>query len=89
MQVYRAHPQANGLVERYNAMLRSGLRKLTTSQTGVPWTDLLPAVLAGLIFLPTRLGFPPATIAFKQEVVSLPEQLGVGVNKEVPSEEAS
>jgi hypothetical protein len=29
---------------------------------------LLPSVLAGLRFLPTRLGYPPAWIAFKQEV---------------------
>jgi hypothetical protein len=63
--VFRAHPQANGLVERYNGVLRSGIRKMLTCAPDVPWTDHLPAILAGLRFLPTRLGLPPAWVAFK------------------------
>jgi hypothetical protein len=53
------------LVERYNGVIRAGLRKSATFKPHVPWTELLPAVLAGLRFLPTRLGYPPAWIAFK------------------------
>lgn len=68
MTIYRAHPQANGLVERYNGVLRSGLRKMLVETPEVPWTDLLPSVLAGLRYLPTRLGYPPAWVVFKQEV---------------------
>jgi transposase InsO family protein len=65
LTIYTAHPQANGLVERYNGVIRAGLRKSATFKPDVPWTELLPAILAGLRFLPTRLGYPPAWIAFK------------------------
>lgn len=82
MTIYTAHPQANGLVERYNAVVRSGLRKLSAVNPGVPWTELLPTVLAGLRFLPTRLGLPPAWVAFKQEVQGLPERQGVVLGDE-------
>ncbi len=77
MVVYTAHPQANGLVERYNGVIRQGLRKMAAGNPKVPWTDLLPTVLAGLRFLPTRVGWPPAWVVFKQEVRGLPERLGV------------
>lgn len=66
--IFTAHPQANGLVERYNAVIRAGLRKLAAAQEGRPWTELLPTVLAGMRFLPTRLGYPPAWLVFKQQV---------------------
>lgn len=89
LTIYTAHPQANGLVERYNGVLRSGLRKAATFKPSIPWTELLPAVLAGLRFLPTRLGYPPAWIAFKQEVQSLPEALGVSLGGEGCITEAS
>jgi hypothetical protein len=74
MSVYTAHPQANGLVERYNGVVKQGLRKMAAIHPTVPWTDLLPTVLAGLRFLPTRLGIPPAWVVFKQEVQGLPER---------------
>ncbi len=76
MVVYTAHPQANGLVERYNGVLRSGLRKMAAAHPSVPWTDLLPSVLAGLRFLPTRLGFTPACVVFKQAVRGVAERQG-------------
>ena len=82
LTVYTAHPQANGLVERYNGVIRAGLRKSATLAPATPWTELLPSVLAGLRFLPTRLGLPLAWIAFKQEVQSLPEALGVSLGGE-------
>lgn len=31
MAIYTAHPQANGLVERYNGVIRAGLRKLSAA----------------------------------------------------------
>jgi hypothetical protein len=65
MAVYTAHPQANGLVERYNGVVKAGLRKMATIHPTIPWTELLPTVLAGLRFLPTRLGLPPAWVVFK------------------------
>jgi hypothetical protein len=49
---------------------------MATIHPSVPWTDLLPTVLAGLRFLPTRLGLPPAWVVFKQEVRGLPERQG-------------
>lgn len=65
LAVFTAHPQANGLVERYNRVLKEGLRKLAYNGRGQPWPELLPGVLAGLRFLPTRVGYPPAWIAYK------------------------
>ena len=68
MAVFTAHPQANGLVERYNGVIRGGLRKLQAADPGRSWVEVLPTVLAGMRFLPTRLGYPPAWIVFKQQV---------------------
>ena len=68
LTVYAAHPQANGVVERYNRTIRSGLRKLAHEFPGQSWTEYLTAVLAGLRFLPTRLGLPPAWMVYKQDV---------------------
>lgn len=68
LTVYTAHPQANGLVERYNKTIREGLRKVAHDDPLKPWTEHLPAVLAGLRFLPTRLGYPPAWLVYKQDV---------------------
>ncbi len=65
MAVYTSHPQANGLVERYNGVIKAGLRKMAAAHPTVPWSDLLPTVLAGLRFLPTKLGLPPAWVVFK------------------------
>ena len=66
MVVFTAHPHANGGVERYNGVLRAGLRKLVDTLGERPWTECLPQVLAGMRFLPTRLGYPPAWLVFKQ-----------------------
>ena len=74
--VYTSHPQANGLVERYNGCIKQGLRKLASIHPTVAWTELLPTVLAGLRFLPTKLGLAPAWVAFKQEVQGLPAREG-------------
>lgn len=65
LTVYTAHPQANGLVERCNQTIRAGLRKVAHDYPSSPWTEHLPAVLAGMRFLPTRLGYPPAWLVYK------------------------
>ena len=62
------------MIERYNGVLRQGLRKMASLHPTVPWTELLPTILAGLRFLPTRLGYPPAWVVFKQEVNGLPDR---------------
>ena len=89
LTIYTAHPQANGLVERYNGVIRAGLRKGSTVQPRVPWTEHLASVLAGIRFLPTRLGYPPAWVVLKQEVQSLPAILGVSLGDESCLAEAS
>ena len=88
MAVYTSHPQANGLVERYNGVIKQGLRKMASLHPTVPWTDHLPTVLAGLRFLPTRLGVPPAWVVFKQEVQGLPDRASPPVEDEHVWEEA-
>lgn len=60
------HPRANGLVERYNKVVKEGLRKLGSAQLGVNWCQLLPEVLAGLRFLQTKTGLSPFLIVCKQ-----------------------
>ncbi len=69
------HPRANGLVERYNGVIKTGLRKLASQLAGSNWMDHLPEVLAGLRFLPTHLGISPYTLAYKQEPRCLVEHL--------------
>lgn len=86
--IYTAHPQANGLVERYNGVIKNGLRMMARVAPTTPWTEHLPQVLAGLRFLPTRLGYPPAWVVYKQDVQGLPEALGVGLGGEGCIEEA-
>ena len=51
------HPQANGLVERYNGLVVAGLRRMLVAVPGATWEEVLPEVLAGLRLLPKRLGF--------------------------------
>ncbi len=55
----------------------------------VPWTTHLPHILAGLRFLPTKLGVPPAWLVYKQDLQSLPETLGVSLGGENCLEEAT
>ena len=59
------HPRANGMVEPYNGIILSGLRRMSAAVPGAPVQDLLPEVLAGLHFLPRRVGFQPYLLAFK------------------------
>ena len=61
-----AHPRANGLVERYNGVIRSGLRKVLAAVPSATCREALPDILAGLCLLPTRIGLSPYYLAFKQ-----------------------
>ena len=60
------HPRANGLVERYNGIIVSGLRRMKAAVPDASWDEVLPEVLAGLRQLPRRLGFQPHLMVFKQ-----------------------
>ena len=59
------HPRANGLVERYNGVLKSGLRRMMAADPSGHWINHLPDVLAGLRFLPTILGYSPFLLVYK------------------------
>ena len=60
-----AHPRANGLVERYNGIIRSGLSKVLAAMPSATWGEALPDILAGLRLLPTRIGLSPYYLVFK------------------------
>ena len=47
------HPRENGLVECYNSIIRTGLRKMFAALPEVPWQEYLPEILVGLRLLPT------------------------------------
>ena len=64
------------MVERYNGVVKAGLRKMEAACRSGEWITHLPEVLAGMRFLPTSLGVPPYVLAFKQEPRCLVEQLG-------------
>ena len=67
MYIFSAHPRANGLVERYNKCIKEGLRKFTVAAGGrFAWPEYLGDVAAGLRMLPTRSGFAPYLLVFKQ-----------------------
>ena len=61
-----AHPRANGLVERYNGVIRRGLRMQLAALPGIHPKEALPDVLAGLRLLPTRIGYSPFQLLYKQ-----------------------
>jgi hypothetical protein len=63
--VSTAHPRANGVVERYNRVIKQGFRKLMTEFPGTSWRDHLPDILAGIRMLPTTTGLSPYLICFK------------------------
>ena len=52
-------------MERYNGIILSGLRRLAAAMPGVAVADVLPDVLAGLRFLPRRVGYQPFLVVFK------------------------
>lgn len=60
-----ANPRANGLIERYNRVIKEGLRKMVTLVGTIAWDEVLPEVLEGLRMLPTRLGVSPHLMIFK------------------------
>ena len=61
------HPQANGLVERYNGCLKSGFRRLKVACPEGNWYDFIADVAAGLRMLPGTVGVSPYLVVFKQE----------------------
>ena len=64
--IYSAHPRANGLVERYNKVIKEGLRKfIVAAGAQFAWTDFVGDIAAGLRMLPTRLGYSPFLLVFK------------------------
>ncbi len=42
LPIFTSHPQANGLIERYNGVIRAGLRMTQTPDPTTPWTERLP-----------------------------------------------
>ena len=65
--IYSAHPRANGLVERYNKVIKEGLRKfIVAAGAEFAWTEFVGDIAAGLRMLPTRLGCSPYLLVFKQ-----------------------
>ena len=65
--IYSAHPRANGLVERYNKTIKEGLRKFVVAAGAkFSWKDFLGDIAAGLRMLPTRNGYSPYLLVFKQ-----------------------
>ena len=65
--VSTAHPRANGQVERYNAFIKAGFRRMMTACPGTCWFEHLGDVLMGLRLLPTRLGFSLYLLVYKQD----------------------
>ncbi len=61
------HPAANGLVERYNGVIKAGLRKLRVACSGGEWYEFLDDVIAGLRMLPGVAGVSPFLAVYKQE----------------------
>ena len=65
--VFVAHPRANGLAERYVAVVKAGCRKYKSLSPNTTWVNHLGDIAAGLRMLPTRVGVSPYLIVFKQE----------------------
>ncbi len=60
-----AHPRANGLVERYNACIKAGFRRMATVCPDGKWFEFLPEILTGLRMLPSRSGYSPYQLVYK------------------------
>lgn len=60
-----AHPRANGIVERYNRVIKEGFRRLLALCPHTNWVEHIPDILAGLRMLPTRLGVSPYMLCYK------------------------
>lgn len=48
-------------------LIKSGLRRLKSALPTEEWYSFLPDVVAGLRFLPSKLGVSPFTMVYKQE----------------------
>ncbi len=60
------NPRANGQVERYNLMLRQGMRRMCTAIPGAEWYQVLPDVLRALRMLPGAVtGRSPFELVFQ------------------------
>ncbi len=65
--IFSAHPCANVLVERYDKYIKEGLRKfVVVAGAKFSWCDFLGDIAAGLRMLPTRAGYSPFLLVFKQ-----------------------
>lgn len=60
------HPRANGLAERYVGVVKAGFRRLKSECPGGEWYDFIPEVLLGLRMLPSRVGYSPFMLVYKQ-----------------------
>ncbi|XP_072170068.1 uncharacterized protein [Diadema setosum] len=64
----RYHPMCNGLVERYNAVVKSSLKRLCTEEPR-QWDRYLPALLFALREAPSSsLGFSPFELLYGRHV---------------------
>lgn len=81
MLILPQHPRSNGLVERTNGVLVQGVLRLLAAIPGATWEDVLPDVLAGVRFLPHRLGYAPYLATFKQ----FPRCLNEAYAKPIPA----
>ena len=61
------NPRANGLAEKYVGVIKAGFRKLKTVCPEGEWYQFLPDILAGLRFLPSKVGLSPYLMVHKQE----------------------
>ena len=59
------HPRANGLMERVNGILLQGIKHLLKKEPDKDVEGTLPDMLAGLHFLPHKLGHQPFVTVFK------------------------
>ncbi len=85
-----AHPRANGLVERANRVIREGIRKMMSACEGGCWVDVLGEILVGTRLLPTRCGWSPFVLVYKQEPRWLADALGdaPGSDGDVPADDS-